>query len=221
MKNYALNFEDSRSFILNYKVEENEIKVNFASGEKYIVPYSMENERRILEKMKNQILFSEEFEKKQQKRFSSSLKWSLWDVAMISLIAVIMSNGIANYSPIINVIIMCFYTIDIFFRIYSMIDSNVKYKDIQKNKMFLKNEELINSKVRSNQNILCNTKIETRNLITSTPEEKPVFNLNNIDKIDSNELEYILYNIKRDERFGFDYSTIEEEKSKVLARKNK
>jgi len=219
MKNYALNFEDSRSFILNYKVEENEIKVNFASGEKYIVPYSMENERRILEKMKNQILFSEEFEKKQQKRFSSSLKWSLWDVAMISLIAVIMSNGIANYSPVINVIIMCFYTIDIFFRIYSMIDSNVKYKDIQKNKMFLKNEELINSKVRSNQNILCNTKIETRNLITSTPEEKPVFNLNNIDKIDSNELEYILYNIKRDEQFGFDYSTIEEAKTKVLSKK--
>ena len=40
-------------------------------------------------------------------------------------------------------------------------------------------------------------------------------------KISADELNVILYNIERDEKLGFDYSTIQEEKSKVLAIKNK
>lgn len=219
MKNYALNFEASRTFILNYKIAENEIRVNFASGEKYIIPYSLENERRILEQMRNQILYSAEFEEKQKKKFSSSLRWALWDGLMILVNTAMLLNGI--WPPVISGIMISFFMTDVINKICSMINSNVKYKDVQKNKMFLKNEELINSKVRSNQNILHNTKIKTRNLVASTPEETPVFNINNIDKISADELNVILYNIERDEKLGFDYSTIQEEKSKVLARKNK
>ena len=51
-----------------------------------------------------------------------------------------------------------------------MIDSKRKIKDINKNKMFLNNDGLLNEKDRSNQNILSNTDTKTRELVTSTPK---------------------------------------------------
>lgn len=55
MKDYTLNKEDERTFILNYEVKDNKIIVNFASGKKYEVPYTEEDEKIILTLMKEQV----------------------------------------------------------------------------------------------------------------------------------------------------------------------
>ena len=85
--------------------------------------------------------------------------------------------------------------------------------------MFLNNEELLNRKVKSNQNILSNTNTKIKELVASTPEDAQVFSLNTIDKIKYEDLKTIIENIKRDEQFGFEYSSTEEEKPIVLTKK--
>ena len=58
-----------------------------------------------------------------------------------------------------------------------------------------------------------------KELVASTPEDAQVFSLNTIDKIKYEELKTIIENIKRDEQFGFEYSSTEEEKPIVLTKK--
>jgi len=71
MKDYSLNLEDSKTFVLNYTVKDNQITVNLANGENYVIPYTAENEVKLLKRMKTQVLQSDEFMSKQEKRFSS------------------------------------------------------------------------------------------------------------------------------------------------------
>ena len=54
MKDYSLNRKDSESFILSYTIEDGNIAAKTASGELITVPYSMENENKILSKMEQQ-----------------------------------------------------------------------------------------------------------------------------------------------------------------------
>ena len=85
--------------------------------------------------------------------------------------------------------------------------------------MFLNNEELLNEKVKANQNILSNTNTKTKELVTSTPEDARVFSLDPSDKIKCSELKTILEKIKRDEQFGFEYLFNKKEKLVVLTKK--
>ena len=48
MKDYSLNYEDSKTFILNYKIEDNQIIVNLACKKECIIPYSLVNEKELL-----------------------------------------------------------------------------------------------------------------------------------------------------------------------------
>ncbi len=102
-----------------------------------------------------------------------------------------------------------------------MISSKLKIRDIEKNKMFIENEEILKDNTKINQNALVNVSKKTQELVASTPEEKPIFTLNSIDKISYKDLKQILENIKREQRFGFDYSESQEEKPMVLSRKRK
>lgn len=218
MKDYSLNYEDSKTFILNYKIEDNQIIVNLASGEEYIIPYSLENEKKLLEQMKEQVIDSDVFKSKQEKKFSVAWKWAIWSGTMLVFNAVVLATGSSSL-PIVNGICAGWFVFDTTYRVYSMIDSKKKIKDVNKNRMFLNNEELLNEKVKSNQNILSNTNTKTKELVASTPEDAQVFSLNTMDKIKYQELKTILENIKRDEQFGFEYSSTEEEKPMVLTKK--
>ena len=48
MKDYLLNCDDSRKNILSYKIKNGEIVAKLASGELYTIPYSDENENKII-----------------------------------------------------------------------------------------------------------------------------------------------------------------------------
>lgn len=45
MRDYSLDTERSKTFILKYEINDNKITVYFASGEEYIIFYSKENEK--------------------------------------------------------------------------------------------------------------------------------------------------------------------------------
>ena len=59
MKDYSLNFDDSKKFILSYKIENGKIIAKLASGELYTVPYSDENENKIISKMEDQARYAQ------------------------------------------------------------------------------------------------------------------------------------------------------------------
>lgn len=219
MKNYSLNLEDSKTFVLNYTVKDNQITVNLANGENYVIPYTTENEVKLLKRMKTQVLQSDKFMSKQEKRFSESWKEAIGSVSMIALSVIFLATG-TSMVPIISGICVGWFVLDSGYRIYSMVDSKRNIKDINKNKMLLNNEERLNEKVKENQNVLAHTDEKTRKIVHSTPVEQPVFTLNSIDKIKYEELKQILENIDREEEFGFDYSNESNGKSLVL-KKNK
>ena len=218
MKDYSLNYEDSKTFILNYKIEDNQIIVNLACKKECIIPYSLVNEKELLKLMKEQVLDSKAFKSKQEKRFSASWKYAIWSGVMLVFNAVMLATGSSSL-PIAHGLCAGYFIFDATYRVYSMIDSKKKIKDVNKNIMFLNNEELLNRKVKSNQNILSNTNTKIKELVASTPEDAQVFSLNTIDKIKYEDLKTIIENIKRDEQFGFEYSSTEEEKPMVLTKK--
>lgn len=218
MKDYSLNLEDSKTFVLNYTVKDNQIAVNLANGENYVIPYTTENEVKLLKRMKTQVLQSDEFMSKQEKRFSRSWKWAIWSVSMFALNVITLASG-NSVLPIASGMCASWFVFDIGYRIYSMVDSKRNIKDINKNKMLLNNEERLNEKVRENHNILAHTDEKTKKIVHSTPGDQPVFTLNSIDEIKYEELKQILENIDREEEFGFDYSSESNGKSLVLKKK--
>ena len=139
MKDYSLNLEDSKPFVLNYTVKDNQITVNLANGENYVIPYTAENEVKLLKRMKTQVLQSDEFMSKQEKRFSKSWKLAIWGVSMLALNVIASASGISAVS-IVSGMWASWFVFDIGYRIYSMIDSKRNIKDINKNKMLLNNE---------------------------------------------------------------------------------
>lgn len=54
MKDYSLNYDDSKKFILSYKIENKKILAKFANGDLLVIPYSEENENKIISKMEEQ-----------------------------------------------------------------------------------------------------------------------------------------------------------------------
>ena len=174
MKDYSLNLEDSKTFVLNYTVKDNQITVNLANGENYVILYTAENKVKLLKRMKTQVLQSDEFMSKQEKRFSKSWKWAICGVSMLALNVIALASG-TSAVPIGSGMCASWFVFDIGYRIYSMIDSKRNIKDINKNKMLLNNEERLNEKVKENHNVLAHTDEKTKKMVHSTPVDQPVF----------------------------------------------
>ena len=48
MKNYSLNYNEYKMFILNYEIKDDRIIINYADGEKSLIPYTFQNEKKRL-----------------------------------------------------------------------------------------------------------------------------------------------------------------------------
>ena len=90
----------------------------------------------------------------------------------------------------------------------NIIDSSLKIEDVRKSILFLKNKELLNDKINSNENVLINTELRKKDLTSESSE----VTINTIRKAKYKELKQILENIKRNEHFKFDYEETENKK---------
>lgn len=217
MKDYSLDSEDSKTFVLNYIVKDNQIIVHFADKKNYVIPYTIENEAKLLNKMKTQVLQSNQFIEQQEERFSKLRAIT----AMLFGTTLPLVSTFASGISIISGIVVVLSVLCIGCNICNMIDIKRNIKDINKNKLLLNNEERLNEKVKKNPNVLANSKGKVKKMVHSTPVDQPVFTLNSIDKIRYEELRQILENIDREEEFGFDYSSEVEKKTLILKKKIK
>lgn len=206
MRDYSLDIERSKTFILKYEINDNKITVYFASGEEYIIPYSKENEKKLLEQMKEQVFYSSSFEHNMEKKLSKSKG------RLASSIGLLLGDTICSiYMPalplflhtIIALILLGFSIFNIVY-IYNL--ANV-LSDIRKNKNFIELEEKLTQLEMQNYNVFDNINEKTKEKLCSQPDGEPMLTINTVDAISEEELNQILENIKREETFGFDYSS--------------
>ena len=211
MKDYTLNFEEAVSFILNYEIKDNQIIVNYANGEHYIIPYTNDNEEKILKKMEDQVYSAQYYDKLSKKILKKSRNWILFCILMIILLK---TNS--SFIPLMQNILIGSYTLCIGWKILYIKYIKTNINDLEKNKMLLDNQEKLNETVKENQNILTNSNEKIKEMVKSTPEDKPVFTLNSVEKLKLKELKAILENIQGEEEFKSNYSSDNESNDRPI-----
>lgn len=213
MKNYELDLDKSKYFILNYEIVKDEIIVNLATGDKYPIPYTIENEKKILEQMKKQVTEcnSAEFIKNQH----LNRKLIIAIVSIIIALFNIISCGINIIPPIASITSMITCTIIATYNIIKLDDAKIVIADIKKNKEFIRNEIELNANVKNNPNCLSNTTEKTREIISQNKSTEQNITINTIDQISYEDLQKILGNIKFEKTLNIEHP----EQQKTLIKK--
>ena len=223
MKNYTLNYEDSKKFILNYAVEDNKIIIHYASGVKQTIPYTKENEQLILEIMENQArgawvgdTFAKIKERVEKFKYNTI-------VSVVFTLLLLFLICTSTFSTLwINVLLntcLVFEIVEFTINLSCLIGNKRIQKDIEKNKLYLTNKEQIEeSDFNKNENLLLGITDKTKKMIQEQPKD---ININTMDKVKYKELKQILENIKREREFGFDYSLGEETEELKLEKMKK
>ena len=204
MKGYTLNKEDERTFILNYEVKDNKIIVNFASGKKYEVPYTEEDEKIILTLMKEQVNNTEKFEKTAKKKLKVTTGWIIYSIVNIVFDATILLTG-SSTAPAVQVICGSLLILSGTLETYALVDIKTKLKDLKKNKLFLNYEDLFKSKEKTDDDILTEEEI-VRETIT----------LNDIDKMSYNEVKEMVDIAIFNDDIGLNFTEVPKAKARVL-----
>jgi len=186
-----------KDFILNYVVDGNLIKVNYANGDVYPLPYSKENENKVLEKMEEQVDNSFNYSIGIEKKKNKARFWMIYDSAFIALnvFFIVVSN--INF---FNGLAIVLFSLGFVANAKSFKECNKILKDIEKNQLFLNNVERINNYLaaaneKSKEDTMNPVKLERNsNLLT----------INDAHDMSYNEVNHILNDMDRDESFGVD-----------------
>lgn len=215
MKNFSMKRKDSKTFILSYKVEKDQMIIRLASKEKYVIPYTLENEKNVKSRMEEQVLNVCAFENKQKGKFSDAIVNFILAIVIVFIsiyVLVLQPKGIHFAWGIVGIVVGGLLAV---LAIGVMVRSRKKIKDIYKNRMFIAHEKRLNENAKINSNILFGTTNKTRTLIASNLlNKKPAFTFNTVDRMKYKELKQILENIDRAEQFGFEYQNEKEENPK-------
>lgn len=208
MKDYSLNLEERKDFILRYDVTEDKmIKIIFAKGKPWYVPYNKENEDKILKKMEKQLENAEQYEKNIKKKFACSLLVFAGCIgaALFPMLQMTGGENFLLYASLSSVSVGASLI-----PLGYVIKNNSKFKDLQKNIQFLEMKEKLNKAVRVDENTLVGVREETMRVIENFPEDREVFDINSFNYVPFKDLEQIMENVARNERIGFNYAKREE-----------
>lgn len=209
MKDYSLNGEERGNFVLNYTKDIETITVNFADGSSYTIPNTENNENKLEGKMVDQVVKSKG---RKRKAIRST------GIAVISMLLVFAASisGV-HYLGNLSTLKTIAYGLGIAAvvnipMLAKIIKNNSLLRDIEKNKFFVKNQEVINRGL-NNTNVLVNSNVPEKEIIT----------INDMDySYKYNELKQIAANTERQETFSFDTfseNDVEQEKPKVRSRR--
>jgi len=217
MKDYSLNKKESEDFILGYDVtSDGKIIVKFAKGELFPLPYNEENERILLNKMKEQLKNSSSIEKKLKDILKTNITVGVI-VLIFSILPVSLMPEFLNAPVAITMTSILASTSLMPFGI--AFKNKLKINDLNKNIRFLEIEKKLNDNVRGENNILVNVSNKTKNVVKNYPEDREVFDINSFNYIPFKDLEQIIDNVDRNERFGFDYTNSKEPHKGIVRKK--
>ena len=151
MKDYSVNEEERKDFVLGFEETEDELYVNFA-GEKepWPLPNEEKNRQKLLDKMHDQVQNSGKFER------NNILNKYVYMISTITcmLLAIFSSLITLKSFNVFNISLISFLGA---FSVASFVGyTRVNYalKDLRKNKGFIEMEEELNSNIRRNNNTL-------------------------------------------------------------------
>lgn len=216
MKDYSMNIEEQKDFICGYNItKDGKMIVKFATGKPWILPYNEENEQIVLKKMTVQVENSTEFRYilERKNKIQKQLLFGLCIISVISGILVKFGSGNLSNICLLLTPIIASAGLGI---AGSYIKNNLVLQDLKRNKEFLEMQDKLNGNIRKKQNVLSNVSNKTKNTVKDFPEDKQIFNINSFNYVPYKDLEQIIENIDRNEKFGFNYT---EEQTQVKTRK--
>lgn len=139
MKDYSITKRDLKTFILNYERNDNEILVHVAdSNNDYIIPYTIHNEQILLERMKKQVLEVSKYKENIKNNCGLYIRGGT-----INTVLLLLEPQAATYNITKVTLISGLSLIIIYFSKKIGICIEI-LEDINKNEMFVANEELLN-----------------------------------------------------------------------------
>lgn len=199
MKDYSLNFDDSKKFILSYYIEDGKIVAKLASGEFYTIPYSEKNEAIIISKMEQQARYAKTKPIMALDRILAIMQPSVLPLAIVNFI----HHGGWYYGILVAIIAggAIYYPAKVIMNI-------IRKREIEKLNYFLDHKKELNENIEKSENMkLSVSKKAIKEIEFQKSENKEPININNIDNYSLNDLKTLKSNIERISAFGF----IEEE----------
>lgn len=196
MRNYSLNSEDSKNFILNYEIQNNKIIVNYAKGKPFEFPYSKSLEKNILSKMESQVTENAKFKQNHALVTTSGALFLL--LCMIACSIVYLVSPIGGFDPAIITVLFLAGGGSVVKFTSDIVKYKKNLKDIEKNLYFLQEKKRLEN-ANKIDNALKGTKLSTRLI----KYENSKLDINNSRNIEIEELKKIVDNIKRNEALNY------------------
>lgn len=188
MKNYSLNGNEARDFILNYEIVDNDINVNYADGESKSIAYSIDEEKAILERMKEQVLNSKALLADTNAKFDIFCKLFMDEMLLLVMFIIsVFSVGM----PLMAIIMgLGIFSGAIGLTSYKVRKYHKLRNDIRKHWLFLDNEDCLNGVIRNNPEVARSLDDRLRSKVLN--EDKGMtFSLNTIGDIGYRELKQV------------------------------
>ena len=219
MYDYSENENSRKKFILNYKKNGNQLIVKFANGVRITMPYTKDNEEKLLKKMEDQVKNYPKLIKKYKNILRNFKK-----IGITSTILFILSLVLIYLWPYeVKIFWVCIqWFIDFFSGLISfysadiIIEMNKNIKDLEKCKFFIEEKEFLNSNIKMNENILHKVSHKTKKMVNNA-QSSEVFTINTISDFSLKDLkrirDYIALERELEKEFNFEYPDNSTEKS--------
>lgn len=184
MKNYCLDKNCCKYFILNYVVINDNLIINKADGTVDCLPYNIENEKVVLKVMKEQVLGSKKFFYLLNKKYEIFLKLFLDEILLVILL--IIAQGSIPIIYLFSEIII--FSILIGLTAGKLFNYKKTRDDIKKNFLFIRNELELNPIIRNNYCGLDKVDGNLRDKVLLKEGKNFSFTLNTIDRLKYKEL---------------------------------
>lgn len=176
MKYYENSTSSKSYFITSYEIDNDSIIVYYADKKTEILKYDKETEKQLLKNMKRHVLQSYNDKKEYRNKMLLYLFWNVntlyWTFYSI--------NSLMSKKEFEALLLICGIMQFICFGYFNnrLISSITSYKDLEKNKLFIDNEELLNKEYNNYINSISNAKIKNE-----IPDNIVKYDINNIDKV--------------------------------------
>ena len=213
MKDYTCVWTNQYDFILNYSIVDGNLVLNMASGKLKTYPYSIEKEKEILEKMRQQVINCSSFRCNEKEILRESLRWGILDSSSLLVSFYIMVSRSLDFSTTGVFFIALLYCTTK--RLLILKNSYENIQDYNKNELYVENEEALKDSIATYYKKRIDT--SSRNIVQ--PKEIKSISINSMDKINYRELKDLVDTIINDRNDGFTYSFSQDKKIDKLVKK--
>lgn len=195
MKDYSLNLDEQKKYILSYTIEGEKIIIKLASEEFYIIPYTEENEQSVIQKMESQARKAE-------------IEPGTLETILSVILPLAVSSAFGDYinkGGLLSAMKFVIIAMGAIAYPIRCIIRAIKQREIRKMHYFLNYQQELSDIDGNNENMLLNVSQKTVSQIKAQQAKgKQPFTINNIDSYSFRDLKTLEENYERVSSFGFD-----------------